>query len=65
MPDNYLTYGMVERYSGIFIDGMGGINSAGIKLALEAEDIPDELRSVIILKIVAYLQAGIKTQRSK
>lgn len=65
MPDNYLSFGLIERYSGIFVDGMGGINSAGIQLALDAEDIPDHMRSEMINKIVSYLQAGLKTQRSK
>jgi len=63
IPENYLTYGLIEKYSSAFVDGMGGINASGIKLALEVEDIPLELQRDLIKGILLFVTTGLRTQR--
>lgn len=59
LQDNYLVYSIIEKYSNLFGNGMGGISADGIRLALEAEYIPKHLYSDIIQGIVAYLVTSV------
>lgn len=58
IESNFQTLGLIERYSGMFKDGMGGINAEGIRLALDAEEIPDVDRPSIIQKLIVYIIAS-------
>lgn len=59
IPENYLTFGLVEKFSGILLDGYGGIQAKGIEIMLDAENIPMEMRSDIIQKVIVFLNAAI------
>ena len=62
-PDNFLTIGLVERYSGFFIDGNGAVNPQGIMIALELEKIPDEDKPELCQNITLYLNKAMSAQR--
>ena len=55
---------MVERYSGIFF-GDGRADPTGIKIALEAEQIPIEMRKELIEKTILFVNTAITTSRGK
>jgi hypothetical protein len=65
MPLNFLTFGIIETMSGIFVDGMGSLNPAGIRLALEAYGIPKYMWVEYIDKFIVFMQQAIKTQRGE
>ena len=50
---------------GIFVDGNGGINAQGIRLALEAYNIPKEMWKEYIDKIMIYLITALKTKKGE
>lgn len=64
MPENYLTFGLMENYSGIFVSD-GSIQSDGIRLALEVENIPMNKRKDLTEKIIVAVSAAIQSSRSK
>ena len=51
--------GLIEKYGSMFVNGMGGINAEGIRLALDVEDISQEKRSEIIQKIITYMTTAM------
>ena len=64
MPANYRTFGMLENYAGIFMSD-GSIQSDGIRLAMEIENIPIEERKELTEKIIIALSAAIQSSRGK
>lgn len=64
MPENYLTFGLIEKYSGILIND-GVIKPEGIKLMLDIENIPNEDRPEIVQKIIISLYAAVQSMRAK
>jgi len=61
MPENYLLVGLIEKYSGILLDGDGAMQPDGIKMVLELEDLENEYVDLIH----AYCVHAKMTQRSK
>lgn len=51
------------NYSGILVDGNGGISAGGIKLVLDVEEIED--RPLITKKLITYLETVLSTQNKK
>lgn len=65
MPENRIVIELVQKYNGLFIDGMGGINAGGIKLVLELEDISKDEMPWLTQKIVFYVSMMLTKQREK
>lgn len=63
LPGNYQTLGLVNRFPGIFVDGMGGINPDGIRFALDVAEVEDEERNILSEKLLIYLKTSLSTQR--
>jgi len=66
MVENYPIVSLVERYSGILTDGMGGISAQGIQMALDSEDWVDaHNRPEYIRKLSLYLITALKTSNKE
>ena len=65
MPLNFKTFGIIEAMSGIFVDGMGGLNPNGIRLALESNQIPKHEWNDYIERIITFMTTALKTQRGE
>jgi hypothetical protein len=61
LEENIIVLELVNRYGPIFVNGMGGVNSHGIQLALDTENIHDIDRKHLITKIIAFISAGLNT----
>ena len=55
LPENVKVFSMINDYSSMLYSGMGGVEPAGIKLALEAENIPKNEWDVYTQKMLIYL----------
>lgn len=64
LPGNFIVFGLIENYSGILFAETGA-SPEGIKLAFEAESIPQEMRKELIYKIILFVSTAIMTRRSK
>lgn len=64
MPENYLTVGLIEKYSGILLDGEGAIQAQGLDMVIKMEDLEDT-RQEITEKLMIYVSYGKRVQRSK
>jgi len=62
-PECFLIIGLIEKYSGFFIDGNGALNPAGIKMAVDLEGIPDDEKPETVRLIGLYLNSALRAQR--
>lgn len=53
----------IQEYSGFFIDGNGSVNPDGLRLAMDLENISDDLRPELCKNITMYLSKALRTQR--
>lgn len=58
-------YQLIIKYRSILSNGEGGINSDGIRLLLDIENIPEKEHTITTAKIIAYLTAAILKQMEK
>lgn len=65
LPENQFIYLLINKYLNLFIDGMGGLSSEGIRLVLDIEKIVAEDRPLTVRKISAYVLTALKTQQEK
>ena len=60
IPENFKVIEIIDTYQSCFMDGMGGINPAGIDSVLEWEGVEKE--PTFIQKILIYLLVSAKKQ---
>ena len=53
----------IQEYSGFLVDANGSVNSEGLRLAMDVEDVPPELRHQLCKDIALYLTKALKAQR--
>lgn len=59
-PSNLEAWILIDKFADSFFDGKGGINTDGIRLALETSDIPPEYHSITFQKILKFCTSAIK-----
>ena len=59
LPANIPILELINRYNGIFSNGMGGINAEGIRLVLDCEMIDEDMRRLLVMKIVKFMTAAM------
>ena len=63
--ENYEVFGLIEKYSSTYNNGMGGISLSSIKTSLDLEEIPPEHQPNYTAKILSFLQTATRVSRSK
>ena len=63
LKSNYEIFTIIEGYGSLFMDGMGGFSTDGIKYALDLEDIPLSKRKEYTKKITIYLTTYLKKSK--
>jgi hypothetical protein len=58
LPENYLVYSIIEKYSVLFADGMGGINVSSIKEIVTLYQLDDEEEINIIQLILSFCKTA-------
>ena len=61
MPENYLLVGLIEKYSGILLDGDGALQAYGVDMVLKTENLGMEYLELIH----TYCSWAKMTSRSK
>ncbi len=56
---------LIFNYLGLYFDGMGGINSHGIKMSFDLEGISNNVRKIYITKIIAYTKEATSQQNKE
>lgn len=65
LPENQFVYLLINKYLSLFVDGMGGLSSEGIRLVIDIEKIIPEDRPLIVRKIAAYVLVAMKAKRQE
>jgi len=56
---------LIAKYLGFYRDGMGGLNSHGVWLSFDLENINKRVRSVYITKITAFIVEMVEQQKKE
>ena len=65
LPENYLTWFLMEQFGPYFFDGMGGISAAGIQFAFQTAAVPDSAAPILARQIGVFLAAFRKAQHEQ